>query len=67
MQKRWSECGRLLYLMSFALFDMLVLVSRMSNSFLGSFLAKRIADRGHRIGRMSARGSNVLPSRGFHE
>jgi hypothetical protein len=31
--------------MSFALFNMLVLVSRMSNSFLGPFLAKRIEVR----------------------
>jgi hypothetical protein len=33
--------------MSFALFNILVLVSRMSNSFLGPFLAKRIEDRLH--------------------
>ena len=31
--------------MSFALFNILVLVSRMSNSFLGPFLAKRIEVR----------------------
>ena len=31
--------------MSFALFNLLVLVSRMSNSFLGPFLAKRIETR----------------------
>src|SRR6478736_3012637 len=31
--------------MSFALFNILVLVSRMSNSFLGPFLAKRIETR----------------------
>jgi len=31
--------------MSFALFNILVLFSRMSNSFLGPFLAKRIEDR----------------------
>ena len=31
--------------MSFALFNVLVLVSRMSNSFLGPFLAKRIEVR----------------------
>ena len=36
--------------MSFALFNVLVLVSRLSNSFLGPFLAKRIELRLHRGG-----------------
>jgi hypothetical protein len=40
--------------MSFALFNILVLVSRMSNSFLGPFLAKRIEVR------LAAGGGNAL-------
>lgn len=41
--------------MSFALFNILVLVSRMSNSFLGPFLAKRIEARLH-----AAAGGSLL-------
>jgi hypothetical protein len=40
--------------MSFALFNILVLVSRMSNSFLGPFLAKRIETR------LSSHGGDAL-------
>jgi len=41
--------------MSFALFNILVLISRMSNSFLGPFLAKRIEARLHQ-----AAGASLL-------